>query len=100
MSQETSESDLKYTVLGVELRELELAASGDLGKVLDPINSRSSDFLVSRRMFLRCIRFSTLNSSSSYLMSCGQNISKVEPLISFSEMLVTHLLSCLKDQLL
>ena len=44
MSQETSESDLKYSVLGVELRELELGASGDLDKVLDPIKSRSSDF--------------------------------------------------------
>ena len=44
MSQETSDSDLKYTVLGVELQELELGASGDLDKVLDPINSRSSDF--------------------------------------------------------
>ena len=32
VSQETSESDLKYTVLGVELRELELGASGDLDK--------------------------------------------------------------------
>ena len=32
VKQETSESDLKYTVLGVELRELELGASGDLDK--------------------------------------------------------------------
>lgn len=44
MSQETYDSDLKYTVLGVELQELELGASGDLDKVLDPTNSRSSDF--------------------------------------------------------
>jgi len=48
MSGESSESeDLRYTVLGVELRELALDAAGDL-KVLegnDPVTSRSPDFL-------------------------------------------------------
>ena len=48
MSGESSESEeLRYTVLGVELRELALDAAGDL-KVLegnDPVTSRSPDFL-------------------------------------------------------
>lgn len=50
------------------------------------VNTSFHKHTISRRMFLRCIRSSTLNSSSSYLMSSGLNISKVEPLISFSEM--------------
>lgn len=39
---------------------------------------------VSRRKFLRCMRSSILKSSSSYLMSSGENVSNVEPLISFA----------------